>query len=119
MSQTRDRTILNFNDDDFGDQYSAQNSKVTDALLKESQHITNSEILLDEQLDLAYNTREKLRNQRTIIKSMQTQYNDIANRFPIISNILSKIQMRKRRDTIILGIVFAVCLCLFIYMLLG
>lgn len=108
---TADRTILTFDNDndDRG------NFRLTDALLKESNHISNSERALDEQLELAEKTRETLKNQRSIIKSMQTKYNDITNMFPVIGNLMSKIQMRKRRDTIVLAVVFCLALGLLLY----
>lgn len=111
--QPPDRTILNFNEDEYDDEN--KNNRLKEALLKESRHIDSSERLLDEQFEMAVKTRETLMNQRTMIKSMQTQYNDIASKFPIISNLVNKIQIRKRRDTIILAIIFCICLALLLY----
>lgn len=104
------RTIL-----DFGVEEDEAGNGVRDALLRESGHITRSEQLLDEQFDVAVKTRETLINQRWTIKSMQTQYNNITNQFQTIGTLIKRIRARKQRDTIILALVFCVCLGLLLY----
>lgn len=111
-SQRPQRTILNFDQDDERD------STVRDALLRESNHISRSEQLLDEQFEIAIKTRESLVEQRWAIKSMQKQYNNITGRFKTIGVLVRKIGIRKRRDTIIVTIVFAICLGILIYNLI-
>lgn len=109
-SQRPQRTVLNFGSED--------DTSVRDALLKESDHISRSEQLLDEQFEIAIKTRENLVDQRWAIKSMQKQYNDITSRFQTIGTLVKKIGIRKRRDTIIVAIVFSVCLVLFLWKIL-
>lgn len=111
-SQKSQRTVLNFGSEDERD------SSVRDALLRESDHITRSEQLLDEQFEIAIKTRESLIDQRWAIKSMQRQYNNITNRFSTIGNLVKKISIRKRRDTIIVAVVFSICLVLFLWKIL-
>lgn len=103
----RSSTILNF-----GEQ---QDDGMRESLLKESGHLTRSEQLLDEQFEIAIRTRESLKEQRSTIQSMRSQFNDITNRFTDINGLTKKIGLRKKRDTIIVGLVFAICLALFIY----
>ena len=38
---------------------------------------------------------------------MRTKLNDIANRFPLINNLVQKINLKKRKDSVILGAVIA------------
>lgn len=87
-------------------------SKVTDPLLKENDHIRSSEIMIDEQIGVATRTRETLMSQRNAMKAIQTQMTNLANRFPVINNLMHRINLRKRRDSVIIGCVTAVCLFL-------
>lgn len=54
-------------------------------------------------------TREHLTNQRHAFKRMQTRFNDISNRFPVINSLIQRINFRKRRDSIIIGLVVSAC----------
>ena len=58
-------------------------------------------------------------NQREALKMVQKKLNDLTNRFPIINNLVNKINLRKRRDTIILGGVVGLCLVFIIWYALG
>lgn len=102
-------TVLNFDQEDDSE------NNIRGALLRESGHITRSEQLLDEQFDIAVKTRETLVNQRWTIKSMQSQYNGITERFQTIGSLIKKIRVRKRRDTIIVAFVFCICLFFLLY----
>lgn len=109
-SQQRPRsTILNFGPESDG------HDEVREALLRESGSLTRSEQLLDEQFDIAIETRENLIQQRWTIKSMQRQFNDVTNRFTGVNALMKKIGIRKRRDTIIVAVVFCLCLVIFLY----
>jgi Golgi SNAP receptor complex protein 1 len=66
--------------------------------------------LLDEQISIAIETRETLVNQRVAFKAIQTKLNDLSNRFPVINSLVQKINMRKKRDSIIIGAVVGLCL---------
>ena len=66
-------------------------------LLKESEHARNSERLIDDQISLAIEARDTLVNQRQTFKAIQTKLNDISNRFPMINNLVQKINIRKRQ----------------------
>jgi len=90
-----------------------------DSLQREMEHVRNSEQLIDEQISIALDTRESLVNQREILKAVQTKLNDLTNKFPMINNLVSKINFRKRRDTIILGLVIGLCLTFMIWYMFG
>jgi Golgi SNAP receptor complex protein 1 len=81
-----------------------------DSLQREMEHTRNSERLIDEQISIALETRESLVSQREVLKLVQTKLNDLTNKFPMINNLVNKINFRKRRDTIILGVVIGLCL---------
>merc|ERR1712198_199035 len=57
-----------------------------DSLQRELEHTRNSERMIDEQINIALETRD-----------------DLSSKFPLINSLVNKINLRKRRDTIILG----------------
>jgi len=90
-----------------------------DSLQREMEHTRNSERLLDEQISLALDTRESLFSQREVLKAVQTKLNDITNKFPMINNLVQRINFRKRRDTVILGLVIGLCLAAMLWYIFG
>lgn len=72
-------------------------------------HDCSSDRLLDEQINIAVDTRDHLVSQRLTFKRLQTRINDISNRFPVVNSLLQRINFRKRRDSIILGLVIGIC----------
>ncbi|XP_018318423.1 Golgi SNAP receptor complex member 1, partial [Agrilus planipennis] len=80
-----------------------------DMYLKENTHIQNSDQLVNEQIAIAMETKDHLLNQRQTFKRMQTRFNDISHRFPVINSLVQRINLRKRRDAIILGSVIGIC----------
>lgn len=77
--------------------------------LKENQHIHNSDRLINDQISIAMETREHLVSQRQAFKRIQTRFNDISNRFPAVNSLLQRINLRKRRDSLILGAIIGFC----------
>lgn len=71
--------------------------------------IFSSNRLVDEQISIAIETRDHLSNQRIIFKRFQTRINDLSNRFPLLNGLIQKIHVRKRRDSLILGVVVGIC----------
>merc|ERR1712198_594970 len=94
-------------------------SGAMDSLQREMEHTRNSERLIDEQISIALETRESLVSQREILKAVQTKLNDLTNKFPMINNLVNKINFRKRRDTIILGVVIGLCLVFMLWYIFG
>uniref|UniRef100_A0A0K8TSV6 Golgi SNAP receptor complex member 1 n=1 Tax=Tabanus bromius TaxID=304241 RepID=A0A0K8TSV6_TABBR len=85
-----------------------------DMYLKESTHLHNSSNLVNDQISIAMETKEHLLSQRHNFKRLQTRFNDLSNRFPVISSLMQRINIRKRRDSLILGGVIAICTILLI-----
>ena len=50
---------------------------------------------------------------------MRTKLNDIANRFPLINNLVQKINLKKRKDYVILGAVIGLCLLFMLWWVFG
>ncbi|XP_071848759.1 Golgi SNAP receptor complex member 1-like isoform X1 [Apostichopus japonicus] len=80
--------------------------------LKENEHIRNADRIADETIDVALATKENLREQRNTMKKISTGMNNLANRFPLLNSLIQRINIRKRRDTLIIGGVVAVCIIL-------
>ncbi|XP_055849850.1 Golgi SNAP receptor complex member 1 [Episyrphus balteatus] len=80
-----------------------------DMYLKESSHINSSNSLINDQISIAMETKEHLLSQRQSFKRLQTRFNDISNRFPLISSLVQRINIKKRRDSMILGLVIGIC----------
>ncbi|XP_058449043.1 Golgi SNAP receptor complex member 1 [Malaya genurostris] len=80
-----------------------------DMYLKENTHLHNSSSMVNDQISIAMETKEHLSSQRQHLKRFQTRMHDISHRFPMISSLVQRINIRKRRDSLILGGVIAVC----------
>jgi len=114
--------LLNSVHNDISDYKAKDKGKVNqrmDALLRESEHTRNSERMIDEQINIALETRESLVNQRIAFKTIQTKLNDLTNKFPLINNLVNKINFRKRRDSIIIGCVIGLCLIALLWYMFG
>ncbi|CAF94142.1 unnamed protein product, partial [Tetraodon nigroviridis] len=88
---------------------SGVNNRRTELFLKEHEHLRNSERLMDDTISIAMATKENMTSQRGMLKSIQSRVNTLANRFPTINNLIQRINLRKRRDSLILGSVIGLC----------
>ncbi|XP_026228986.1 Golgi SNAP receptor complex member 1-like [Anabas testudineus] len=88
---------------------SAVNNRRTELFLKEHEHLRSSDRLIDNAISIAMATKENITFQRGMLKSIQTRVTTLANRFPAINSLIQKINLRKRRDSLILGGVIGVC----------
>ncbi|XP_065207922.1 Golgi SNAP receptor complex member 1 [Planococcus citri] len=80
-----------------------------DLYMRENEHIRNSDRIVSDQINIAMETREHLVSQRHHFKRIQTRIHDLSSRFPMINNLMQKIHFRKKRDSVIVGLVAAVC----------
>lgn len=80
-----------------------------DMYLKENEHIRMSDRLVSDQINIAMDTREHLVSQRMNFKRFQTRMHDISNKFPLLNSLMHRITMRKRRDSVIVGLVVGGC----------
>ncbi|KAG0410476.1 hypothetical protein HPB47_012399, partial [Ixodes persulcatus] len=88
-------------------------SRRSDGFLKEHEHLRN----------IAMRTKDELMSQRNALKAIQTKMttlairvgefvhilNDDDDRFPMINSLVQRINLRKRRDSIILGLLIGTC----------
>lgn len=80
--------------------------------MKEHEHVRSSDRMVDEQISIAVKTKDELLNQRIAMKAIQTKMTTLANRFPMINSLMQRINIRKRRDSIIIGCVIGICIIL-------
>jgi len=94
-------------------------NKRLDLLMAEGESARSSERMIDDQIAIAIETRETLHNQRATFKAIQTKLNDLSNRFPMINSLVQKINLRKRRDTVVLGLVIGLCFTFLLWYAFG
>jgi len=91
-------------------------NRSTDILLAEHEHITNSERMIDEQISLAMGVKENIHHQQRRIAGAMHQLQITLKKYPAINNVMQKIRMKKRKDTLVLAGVISTCLIfLFLY----
>ncbi|CAN7987203.1 unnamed protein product, partial [Ixodes pacificus] len=98
-------------------------SRRSDGFLKEHEHLRNSDRMVHDQINIAMRTKDELMSQRNALKAIQTKMttlairvsgfvhvlNDDDDRFPMINSLVQRINLRKRRDSIILGLLIGTC----------
>lgn len=88
---------------------SGVNNRRTELFLKEHDHLRNSDRLIEETISIAMATKENMTSQRGMLKSIHSKMNTLANRFPAVNSLIQRINLRKRRDSLILGGVIGIC----------
>jgi len=83
-----------------------------DMHVKEHQHLHRSNNLINDQISIAMETKDRLVSQRNTFKRIQHRLINVFNQFPAINSLLRKINLRKRRDSIIIGFTISVCVIL-------
>ncbi len=84
-------------------------------LAKEQERARNADRMASEIIDMAENTRDVLFKQGTHFKKMQSTLMEMSRKYPAINNLLVKINMRKRRDTIIIAVLISLCIIILIW----
>ncbi|XP_065174915.1 Golgi SNAP receptor complex member 1-like [Sycon ciliatum] len=83
----------------------------------EHERLLSSDRVADEALGVAVRARQSLEAQRRRLLNITGSVRNLLNRFPAINSLVGRINVRKRRDSIILGSVIAVCIIvLFLFM---
>jgi Golgi SNAP receptor complex protein 1 len=115
--KTREDLLMNNNNNNSDINSTGLNSRRQDYYIRELGHLNNSNKLMDEHLDVATSLKNELFKQRRIFKSIEHKVKNFTHRFPLMNNILQKIKIKKRKDSLVLGFVIALCLIfLLLYM---
>ncbi|NWZ48961.1 GOSR1 protein, partial [Haliaeetus albicilla] len=90
---------------------SGVNNRRTELFLKEHEHLRNTNNLIQSFSfsSIAMATKENMTSQRGMLKSIQSKMNTLANRFPAVNSLIQRINLRKRRDSLILGGIIGIC----------
>ncbi|KAJ7195550.1 hypothetical protein B0H12DRAFT_1169274 [Mycena haematopus] len=92
----------------------AYKSSAADSLLAERGRIDSSHSMTDTMLEQAYETRAEFGRQRTALDGINSRMKTVLNTMPGVNNLINMIKSRRRRDTIIVGVVIGVCLIIII-----
>jgi len=115
--QHREDLLINNNTTNSDISSTGLSSRRQDYYLREMGHLNSSHKLLDTNLEMASMIRKDLSDQRRHFINITSKVNALANRFPLVNNLLQKIKVKKRKDSLVLGFVIAICLLiLLLYM---
>lgn len=84
-------------------------------ILEEAQRADNTNSIADRLLQQAYATRDELATQQMNLKNMLQKVFGSLQRMPAINLLISKINTRRKRDTLILATVIASCIFFLIF----
>ncbi|XP_039282957.1 Golgi SNAP receptor complex member 1-like [Nilaparvata lugens] len=76
---------------------------------KEHNHLRNCNDLVDNQLEIAMEMKENLNSQTSHLKQIKSRLHAILNSSPLINGLLQKVKLRKRRDSLVMGLVLSCC----------
>ena len=88
------------------------NSRRQDHYARETDHLTHSHKLVDRALDAMTTIKDDLNKQRRYFHQISHKVNALSNRFPLMNSIMQKVKIKKRKDSLVLGFVIALCLIL-------
>ncbi|KAF8634945.1 hypothetical protein AX15_000676 [Amanita polypyramis BW_CC] len=87
----------------------AYKSSTTDSLLAERGRIDSSHRMTDDLLQQAYETRSEFSRQRSTLASINSRMGHVIKTIPGINNLITMVRTRRRRDSVIMGIVIGIC----------
>ena len=79
-------------------------------LMRERASILNSEREMDAVLGQAMATRDTLARQRDMFGGISDKMRSVAERIPVVQELMGKIKTHKNRDKIVLGVTIGGCM---------
>uniref|UniRef100_A0A060T1L7 Golgi SNAP receptor complex member 1 n=1 Tax=Blastobotrys adeninivorans TaxID=409370 RepID=A0A060T1L7_BLAAD len=121
LQQERNRTNLLTSVRSDIDSYRARSStpggqNEAEYMLNERSRIDNSHNLADTLLSQAYETRDDFVRQRASLANIQRRVFSTASHIPGLNTVISKINTRKKRDSVILALLIAACILFLFFM---
>ncbi|KAI9323785.1 snare region anchored in the vesicle membrane C-terminus-domain-containing protein [Dichotomocladium elegans] len=92
--------------------FNATNEGGSDYYLSERNRIESSHRMTDTILEQAYATRQDISSQGRALRSINSRVGGIASRIPGINSLISRINTRRKRDTLIMAGVISTCIIL-------
>ncbi|CAF2112827.1 unnamed protein product [Rotaria magnacalcarata] len=108
--QTREDLLMNNNNNNSDMNSTGLSSRRQEYYSRETGHLNSSHKLMDRNLEMASLLKKDLSDQRRYFMSITHKVKNLTNRFPLMNNILHKIKIKKRKDSLVLGFVIALCL---------
>lgn len=81
-----------------------------DYILDEGRRVDNANSFADRLLQQAFETRDELYSQRAYLQNASSRIQNSLQSIPGIGMLISRINTRRRRDTLIMGFVIALCI---------
>ncbi|BFZ60150.1 protein transport protein gos1 [Saitoella coloradoensis] len=78
-------------------------------MLQERGRIDNSHRMADSVLAQAYETREEFARQKAALKRIQSRITETAMQIPGLNTLISKINTRRKRDSLIIALLISFC----------
>ena len=85
-------------------------SRRQDHFAREFEHLKHSDNLVDRALDMASTIKKDLSDQRRFFLQISHKVNALTTRVPLMNNLLQRIKIKKRKDSLVLALVIAFCL---------
>lgn len=109
--QTREDLLMNNKNGANSDtNITGLSSRRQDYYLREMGHLQNSHKLMDRNIEMASLLKKDLSDQRKYFMNITHKLKNLTNRFPLMNNIMHKIKLKKRKDSLVIGFVIALCL---------
>ncbi|CEH16089.1 v-snare protein [Ceraceosorus bombacis] len=99
--------------------YKSRQATAEASLLNERDRISNSHSMIDSSLEQAYATRANLAQQRSVIQNATSRLQSTAAQIPGLNTIITRINRRRKRDSIIMGCVLGACALLLLWRWFG
>lgn len=87
-----------------------------DYMLEERSRIDNSHNLADSLISQAFETRDEFIRQRQSLVNVQRRLWAAASHFPGINTLISKVNTKKKRDSLILATLITICILLLFFL---
>ncbi|KAI9250958.1 hypothetical protein BDA99DRAFT_522290 [Phascolomyces articulosus] len=92
--------------------YNTSNGDGSDYYLSERNRIEGTHRMTDMILDQAYATRQDISRQGRMLQNVNNRVTGVIGRIPGINNLISRINTRRKRDTLIMAGVISTCIIL-------
>ncbi|CAO1621637.1 unnamed protein product [Parajaminaea phylloscopi] len=95
--------------------YKAAHASDQEALLAERGRLDNSHSMIDGTLEQAYATLTDFRSQRQVLNNVASRMSSTAAQVPALNGIMTMIGRRRRRDSVIMGLLIGSCTVLLLF----
>ena len=83
----------------------------TDLLLREKNSLHNSLRITDEIILQATESRDSLHQQGQMFGLIRGRVNSLRTKFPVVNNLIGRIERQRKKDVIVMASVIATCIC--------